>query len=187
MGGAEGGFFLEGSLANGLNTVVEAAKILNDEGVNNIDFLLVGDGPEKDNLIKMSKELKLNNITFMPEVKKDMVPAILNKSDICITIVKKSKVHQYGISMNKNFDYLASGKPIIFAIEAYNDLVKQSNSGISVSPEEPGKLAKAIIRLANMSSNERKQLGRNGRKYVEQYHDYEILTDKLVKVMEELI
>lgn len=170
-------------LANGLSTLVESAKILQDKNIDNIHFLLVGDGPLKSELIKKANEYKLENLTFMDKVDKNVIPLILSKSDCNIAIVKRSKVHRYGVSMNKIFDYLASEKPMIYAIDSNYDFAKIAHCGNSILPDNPTELAITIENMSNKTMAERKELGINGRKFVENNHEYDILVDRLVKLL----
>jgi glycosyltransferase involved in cell wall biosynthesis len=63
-------------VANALYSLVDAMKILEKE---NVDLLLVGQGTEKENLIRHAKELKLQNVHFINSVPKIFIPSILNK------------------------------------------------------------------------------------------------------------
>jgi len=83
------------------------------------------------------------------------------------------------MSPNKMYDYLASAKPIVTSIEARNNPVIEANAGIAVEPENPKALAEAIIEIYNMPEKKRKELGMNGRRYIEQYHSTKILAQKL--------
>ncbi len=164
--------------ANVLDVIIDAAKIIQDRGYQKIDILLVGDGPEKEHLIAKANTYVLNNIFFYQPVKKVEVPLLLDHVDVAtISIKNVSVLCKYGISPNKIFDYLCAGKPIIFAVKALNNIVKEANAGISIPPEDPQAFAQAIIDLYNMTEQERNFLGANGRKYVEEYHDISVLID----------
>jgi len=58
------------TLSNGLDIVLRAAKMLQDEEKSNIKFIFVGDGAEKQNLIGLSRELELRNVEFRDQVPK---------------------------------------------------------------------------------------------------------------------
>jgi len=174
-------------ISNGLDTVVEAAKILENKGMDDIRILLVGDGPEKDKLIKKVKKHNLNNIGFIDRVEKDEVPKILKNSNANISIRVESDVHQYGVSMNKIFDYLASKRPMISAIGAPKDFAEISGSGIKIPPNDPQKLAESFIDIYNMSEDKRKILGKNGREFVKNNHTYSVLAKKLIATIEDVI
>lgn len=174
-------------IANGLQTVVEAAKIIQKKNIENVHFLLVGAGPEKDKLIKKAEKWKLENITFGERVKKDLIPWILVQSDCCIFHLKDTPVFKYGISSNKIFDYLASGNPMISAVNTPNDFSEIADCGFSIPPENPEMLAEAVINISNMAEEKKREWGTNGRKYVEANHDYSILARKLETLLDSLI
>jgi len=81
------------------------------------------------------------------------------------------------------FDYMASAKPIITAIGASNNPVVEAKCGVDVEPEDPEALAKAIIQIYEMPEEERRELGLNGRRYVEKYHDIRVLADQLETIL----
>ena len=93
-------------------------------------------------------------------------------------------LYRYGISMNKLYDYLAAARPIIIASDAANNPVAEANAGITVSPGNSEELADAMLRMAEMSCNEREELGRNGRVYVEQFHSFKSLSGKFADVLD---
>ncbi len=164
--------------ANGLEVIIHAASIFQDSNLG-IHFFLIGDGPDKDRLISVAKEKRLNNVSFLPPVSKALIPSILERADLLVHTIKKIEVLQYGMSPNKMYDYLASAKPIVTSIEAKNNPVEEANAGIAVEPENPEALAGAIIEISKLTEQERRELGRNGRRYVEQFHNIKILAKNL--------
>jgi len=164
--------------ANGLEVMLKAASIIKDKGLE-IHFFFIGDGPEKNNLIQKANEMYLDNASFLPPISKAQVPSLLAIADLLVHTIKKVDVLRYGMSPNKMYDYLASAKPIVTSIEAKNNPVVESNAGIAVEPENPKALADAIIEIYNMPEERRKELGMNGRRYVEQHHSTKILAEKL--------
>ena len=171
--------------ANNLDVLIEAAKIL--KGIPNIEFVIVGDGPERERLEKKVLEIGLNKVQFKGSVSKNEVLSYLCNSNILYFNLKESPVFRYGISSNKLFDYLASGKPIIFSAFAGNNPVAEARAGITIPPENPEALAEAILKLYRMPDEERKEMGLRGRKYVEKYHSIPKLVDKLEKVLYEVV
>lgn len=168
---------------NGLATVVSAAKLLQDRGIDGVQLIFVGDGPDKPALMAAAERERLKNISFHDPVKKTEVPQLLRAMDACLFSFADIDVFKYGISPNKMFDYLCSGKPIIFSCRAPNDLVKLSDSGISVPPGNPDALAAAMLDLYRLGDDERARLGANGRAYVEKNHDIPILVDTLANIL----
>ena len=173
--------------ANALDILLKAAKIIQDCGYDDIKFILIGSGPEKSKLIELAKKLKLKNVEFRDPVKKTEISRVLSEADVTVFILRNLPLYKYGISLNKLFDYLALGKPIILAGNPVNNPVKESNCGLTVPPEDPKALAEAIIKIYKMPPEEREEMGRRGRKYVEKYYSIPILVDKLEKVLTEVL
>lgn len=167
-------------LANNLTSFIQAANILKDE--NKFHFIIVGKGPEKDKLQLMVSQLKLNNLTFLPPLAKESMPELLKHFDILYIGLKKQSLFRFGISPNKLIDYMMAAKPVIMAIEAGNDMVKEANCGISVEAENPEAIAKAIKQLDSRSAQELLELGNNGKCFVLKNHDYKLLASKFLEI-----
>ena len=159
-------------IANALKYLIHAAHIIKE---SNIEIHLLGNGPEKEALMKMVKDKNISNVYFHDAVPKNKVGIFLSKMDALFIGWHFSKIYRFGISANKLFDYLASAKPIIHSVDAGNDPVLEAKAGISVKPENPKEIADAILKLYKMPESKRNELGQNGRVYVEKYHSYEQL------------
>ena len=168
--------------ANGLDNVINAAILLTKK-TEDVHFFLVGEGIEKDKLIKKAKENNIDNITFLNAVPKLQVPSILQKADLLLICGRNLKLYKYGISPNKLFDYLASKRPIVMSGNFSNNIVRDAKAGITVEPEDAEALAEGIIKIQKMLPEERKKMGENGRAYVEKHYDTRILAEKLEKIL----
>jgi len=168
-------------VVNDLETAIRAAKTLQDMNIDNILFVFVGDGPEKEKLINLKNEMQLDNVKFCGPVSKKTVPEILSCADCCLILGKDLSVYAYGISPNKLFDYMAAGKPILITGNFPNCIVEQANCGIYIPPEEPEKLSGALVKLFQMPKNDLERMGENGKRYFMKHHTYQALAEKLVK------
>lgn len=168
-------------MANCLLPFLESKKFLK----NKVSFFFVGDGNEKPNLLNYVKENNLNDIYFIDRIAKEYVPKVLSYFDSLYIGWHKKNIYDYGVSPNKIFDYAMSAKPIIHSINTSFDLVKKANCGISVEAENPKAIAEAIIKLKNMTKEERDILGENGKKYVIKNHDYKVLAKKYLDIMKD--
>jgi glycosyltransferase involved in cell wall biosynthesis len=92
---------------DGLQYILEAAHECPD-----VNFLLVGDGPSKREIIAYTKAQGLLNIEFRPPVPKEQLPSLLAACDVGVHAVTPLSVFDHGMSPNKLFDYLASGLPV---------------------------------------------------------------------------
>jgi len=164
--------------ANAIDSFLEASKFINKD---DIFFVIVGDGQEKQRLQEIYKR---DNIVFLNAIDKKQVQSILKLFDVCYIGLKKKDIFKYGVSPNKLFDYMFSGKPILYAINSgQNNIVQIANCGITVKAENPEAIADGIMKLYNMSKEERKKLGENGKNYVVKYFNYEFLAGKLSRVL----
>ncbi len=78
---------------------------------------------------------------------------------------------------------MMSGKPVIQAINAGNDMVREANCGISVEAENPEQLARSILELKSKSPEELKQMGDNGRAFVIKNHLYSKLAKDFIDAL----
>lgn len=181
----EQGYFLVGytgnhSPANVLDTMIDAAKKTTDEKVK---YVLVGKGNVKNELMEYAKSNNVTNIEFLDPVLKDNMDNVLELLDIGYIGLKKQNLFNYGVSPNKLFDYMMASLPVIYAVEASNDPVKDSNCGISVPAENPEAVVEAVMKIKNLSEEEKIKMGGNGKKYVLDNHMYEGLADKFLNAL----
>lgn len=167
--------------ANGLDYVLDAARILKKENNDKIVFVLHGAGSEKDRLQKETKEDELNNVIFNDPVEhKQELAKIVSGCDVCLTIYNAQKEQSW--SPNKMFDSLAAGKPVIINVGGWlGDTIENNKCGFQTSPKAPEELAEAIKKL---EKNQKlvEEMGQNSRRLAEEKFDRKKLADKLEKV-----
>ena len=168
------------SPANVLDTMIDAAKKTTDEKVK---YVLVGKGNVKNELMEYAKANNVTNIEFLDPVLKDNMDNVLELLDIGYIGLKKQNLFNYGVSPNKLFDNMMASLPVIYAVEASNDPVKDSNCGISVPAENPEAVVEAVMKIKNLSEEEKIKMGGNGKKYVLDNHMYEGLADKFLNAL----
>lgn len=173
--------------ANALDVVIRAAKVVQEKGYNDIQFVLIGSGPEKPALISLARKLELQNVEFLDPVPKDEVPRVLAKAGAAVFVLRDIPLYRYGISLNKLFDYWALAKPIIMVGAPAQNPVEEIRCGLTVPPADSEALAEAVIKLYQMPKEEREAMGRRGREYVEKHHAIPVLADKLEKSLKELV
>lgn len=150
-------------LANDIQTILKAAALLQQE--REIHFLLVGDGKERPNLERVRASLKLNNVTFVGPKSKNEIPCILKTSDACVATLMNIPMFR-NTYPNKVFDYMASAKPTVLAIDGViRDVLEEAKAGIFVKPGDPKALAEAVLRLYS-DRQESSAMGFRGRAFV---------------------
>ena len=163
--------------SNSLDTFCESAKLLSKQ--EDICFVIVGDGQEKENLKK--EYGYLNNLIFIDSIQKREVPSILELFDACYIGLKKENLFKYGVSPNKLFDYMYSSKPILYAIESGKSIVDISNCGISIEAQSPKAIVEGVKKLYAMPKEEREILGSNGKEYILEHFTYEKLAKEYIE------
>ena len=150
-----------------LDTVLEAAESLLSQEPR-IDFVLVGDGIEKERLQAAAERAGLANVRFAGRVPKSEVGVWLATADALLIHIAADPLFEITIP-SKTQHYLACGRPILAGIggEA-GEILERSGAAIVVPPEDSGALARAALRLARMPAEQRRALGKAGR---EHYHD----------------
>jgi glycosyltransferase involved in cell wall biosynthesis len=175
--------------ANSLETLLSAMAIVqaHPDGAG-VRVRLIGDGPLKPSLRALTAELGLRSVAFEDPVASCEIPRLASEADaFVLTVLNRPELYRYGVSMNKLFDYMAAGRPIIVAIEAANNPVAEAGAGITVRPEDPRHLAEGILGLARMSLAERARCGENARRFLAERHDYPVLAARFAAVLEEAV
>src|SRR2546423_6056979 len=132
-------------LAQGLDTILEAARLTRDP---DILYVLAGDGAEKESLMKKAVAEKIANVRFVPNQPKSAMPALLNLA--YATIIPLKRLDRFKSALpSKMFEAMAVSRPIVAALwgEAA-DVIRAAECGIVVEPEDPDAMRAAVEKLA---------------------------------------
>lgn len=164
-------------LANRLEVLLRAATLVRDVP---LQFVLIGQGPERASLEQLTADLELANVSFLPSLPRAQLQELLELADIAYIGLGASLLFRYGISPNKLYDYMMAGACVLFAghDDVFNDVVSDAGCGVSVPHAVPDDIAGGIRRLLTMSGQERVQLGQKGREYVRRHFDYTVLAQQ---------
>jgi len=171
--------------SQGLENVLSTAKIL--EVYNDIHFVFVGGGANRERLISISRQLELSNVLFLPFQPRQKLPEILATADVSLVSLKK------GISFrslpSKIYSILASGRPLIACVDKGSDswkLVERSGAGICIPPESPEDLAESILKLKS-SKSLRSFMSEKGRNYALRFHSPQSAADHFEEVLKNCV
>lgn len=174
-------FFGSHTVSYGIDCLIDAVQAL--PASSNVVALFVGDGIHKPNLIEHAKREHQERFVFLRPVPKKAVPSLLAEVDGIYIGLMKNNLGQFGIGMNKLFDSMMASKPILYAVEAYNNYVDEYNCGISVASEDANAVADGLMFLSSMPERERQALGENGRKAIRENFTYEVLANRFLEAM----
>ena len=142
----------------------------------NIAVVIVGEGNQKEELI--NKYSKYKGVYFLSKIPKNAIPTLMGNIDCCYVGALHNDMFRFGICMNKLFDSMMSGKPILYAVEAPNNFIKDYSCGISVQAENVEALKKGIVELFNASKKDKFLMGKNGRQAVLEHFTYKKLAQQ---------
>jgi len=173
-------------LANGLEYVIEAARVLAQRGNERIVLVLHGSGGKRDELENLAHGYGLKNVVFSALVSnKEEVARLVAGCDVCLTIYRAAKEHTW--SPNKMFDALAAGKPVLINVPGWlGETVEKNSCGRYVDPCRPEALADALEELSNNPALCR-QMGQNARSLAERQFDRRILAAQLEQVLQDAV
>jgi len=157
-------------LANGLEYVIESARILVERRSNHIVLVLLGSGGKRAELEEMASEYELKNVIFSnPAPDKERLAQIVSGCDVCLTIYRAVKEHTW--SPNKMFDALAAGKPVLINVPGWlGETIEKNNCGRCLDANRPEMMADALEELA-ADPVLCQQMGKNSRELAEREFD----------------
>lgn len=178
--------------ANDLSSVLDTVKIINSYNSEfnyknkKISFIFIGDGDQKSELIKLKDKYGLDNVYFENAVPGNQVADYLLHADLCLTNLKKIESFKL-VRPNKLFQYMALKKPIVSGIwgEA-KSIIESANSGKYIDFSYPELAARSLIQFIN-SDDELDEYGNNGRKYVEEYGNRDMIFEDFYTKITEIV
>ena len=170
-------------MSNDLGVLIKAADLLKENP--QILFVLVGDGKDKAKLKSEAETLNLNNVLFLPSVKKERMGVILSAADACVAILKPINMYKTTYP-NKVFDYMASGTPVLLAIDGViRKVIEDANSGLFIQPGNPKDLAQGIMNLYH-DPELAKQMGKSGKDYVKKHFNRDNFSEEFCSLIEKM-
>lgn len=137
-------------VANGLDAVLDAARVLRDRGRDDIKIALVGDGKLKPALQARAERQGLSNVVFHPPVDKEKLAGLMASADLGLQILANLPAFYYGTSPNKFFDYIAAGLPVLNNYPGWlSNILVQERCGFAIPPDDPAAFADALEQAAS--------------------------------------
>ena len=159
----------------GVKYLIQAMDILIKQKTD-IRLILVGDGPDREALQRMTEDLKLGNyITFIGKVSHEKVPEFMVASDI---FVLPSLSEGFG---SVNLEAFAAGLPIVATkVGGLPEIIKEGENGLLVESKNPKQLAEIILLLLD-NPELRNKFSENNKLKVKNY-----TWDNVVDVLEKM-
>jgi len=168
-----------------LDALLDVANIVRSRA--NMQFLIVGDGVERDRLQERARQLDLDNVRFLPFQPRERLPFLRAASDVQLALYRHGSAR---FSMpSKVYEIMASGRPVLASADPDSDLwrlVTGTRCGLCVEPHRPEKLASALLALYHDSGLRARMANRGREEAVRAYSrdaivaQYEALCHRLV-------
>lgn len=171
-------------IAHGLDTVLDAAERLRDDP--RIVFLLVGEGAERQRLMRVAEARGLDNVRIVGQRPKSDMPAIWQLTDASLVLLRRVDAFK-SVLPSKMFEAMAMRRPMILGVEGEaRALLDDAGAGIGIVPEDAEGLAEAVRRLADDAPLAR-AMGESGRRFVEDKFDRTKLAERYAHFLEDVV
>jgi glycosyltransferase involved in cell wall biosynthesis len=169
-------------LAHGLDSLIAAAENLQSVAPE-VQFMLVGEGADRERILSLARSKKLTNLLFVSQQPREIIPAYISASDACVVMLRRSQIFETVIP-TKMLEFMSCGRPVILAVRGQSQrLLERSGGGLSIEPDNPQALCSAIIRLHEQPGL-REELGRNGRSYIDRELSRQSTASDYLKLLE---
>jgi glycosyltransferase involved in cell wall biosynthesis len=169
---------------DGLDYLIDAARlIIKDWCRHDIQFVLVGDGPEFPRLRQRVFSLGLDEyVQFTGLVASgDDLGAILATADVCVSPDEANRMNDIS-TMNKVLEYMALGKPIV-QFDLHEGRISAGEASLYATRNDVSSLAEGVIRIID-DSELRGRMGEIGRQRLETTLSWELQVPKLLAAYE---
>ena len=187
--GAEGKFLVcyigTMGMAHGLETLLEAAAQLQRQK-SNAQFLLVGEGAEKERIKTMAQALGLANVSFLDQQPREKIPAFISASDACLVLLKKTDIFKTVIP-TKMLEFMSCARPVILGVDGQaRQIIEDAGAGLVIEPENSAALVGAIQQLsANRELG--MVMGQKGREHIQQQFSRGRTAEKYLQVLRRMV
>lgn len=163
----------------GVKYLIQAMDLIHKKNAD-IKLMLVGDGPDRQELERMTEELELKDVVvFVGKVPNEKIPMYMTASDIFIL---PSLSEGFPIV---NLEAMASGLPVIVTkVGGLPEIVNEGENGFLVEPKNPEQLADKILMLME-DNNLRYKISENNKKKAKDF-SWENVIDQLGGVFIEI-
>lgn len=151
-----------------LTNVFDALEIVKNTGIDNLKFIVMGDGPLKEKFQGYAEEKQIDTLFTGRLPYGDMV-GLLGVCDIAVNPISKGAAQSI---INKHGDYAAAGLPVINTQECleYRNLVDEYQMGLNCENNNSKDLAINLLKLYE-DKKAREIMGQNSRRLAEERFD----------------
>ncbi len=136
-------------MAHALETLLETAKKLKNQNINDVRIILLGYGANKQALVNQAQNMELDNVIFIDSVSKEEVHRYWSLLDLSIIHLKKTPLFETVIP-SKLFEGMGMGIPVLHGVAGESaDIVNREGCGLLFESENADSLFDSLIKLKN--------------------------------------
>ncbi len=172
-------------VANGLDSVLDAANELKKRNRLDIELNFIGEGRKKPDLVARAKKEELTNCRFHEPISKTELVHEILKYHTGLMILANVPAFYYGTSPNKFFDYIACGLPVLCNYPGWlSEMINEHQCGMTVEPDSPEAFADALEYMAD-HPEKLKEMSHNSRKLAQEQFDRRALAQEFCDFLEQ--
>lgn len=160
-------------------TILKAAELTK---VENINWIIVGDGRKKDWVIDEIRNKKISNVYLLGRYDIETMPYFFKKADIMLVSLKDEP--SFALTVPAKIQaYMASGKIILGSLNGEgNLLINESKCGFAVAAGDYISLGQKASELKGLSKEKKKEMEYNSKYYYENNFSKTMLLDRIENI-----
>jgi glycosyltransferase involved in cell wall biosynthesis len=172
-------------LRRGLPTAIAAMTELKKQ-ILNIKLVIVGKNTTDSILKEQVKSLNIDDVVdFQGWQNVTLFPSYIKASAICISPLDRNIQHDVAYA-NKLFQYMSFGKPVLVSNAiAQKNLIERTQSGLVHLEKDADDFTEKVL-LLYQNKDVAEQLGKNGKRFVDEEFCWEKVSGNLIKLYDEL-
>jgi len=156
--------------------LVRAVALVKDE--IKIRLLIIGNGSQRRELERLAEKLEVpEEVTFVGAVPHDRVSIYINACDLSYGVVDDNSPS----NPIKCYEYLACERPVITSDAPELSFVADNDLGYVLDSVTPEEIANAIRAFRYTETDERKDMGQRGRKYILENHTWDVVATEILQ------
>ncbi|WP_144709971.1 glycosyltransferase family 4 protein [Curtobacterium pusillum] len=175
--------------ANALEAVIDAFDLAHRRaaatGGPRLTLVMVGDGADVRALRERASRLPSGpDVVWTGRVPQAESRRIGRQAECLVVNMHDLPLYRHGVSMNKQYEYMLLGRPLLVGAPVPLQPVVDSASGVHVRPDDAEALADGMLALAAMPAADRDAMGARGRAHVVDAYDYRHLAGVLARALD---
>ena len=166
---------------HGLGTLIDAASKCPDAV-----FTVAGDGPDRKRLEQLARLRGTRNIVFTGHLAQDQLREAYLQATVLVSHVRRHRLFEW-TQPAKLWEYMATARPVVHAGEGEAvAIIKENSIGVTVPPDDPDALARAISDLI-ASPDTAGTLACRARRFVSAHRRRSVLLRELDGLLDALV